>query len=343
RPGVPPAAGAAAAAPGPAPDSGSGPEVQVREAPDASAHVPFPADGRAAFPADGAPDFPSGRTAPVQGAAPAPAEASRPASPWAPPRAAAVPATAEAAGTGAGSAWTPEGGTGAAAPRAVPTAYPPRGGEPVATDLPGAGPAEQSRYATAPAVGHAGPGPASPSRFEGDAPAVPRARYGGPDVPPDRHAEAAAQVDAPAGHRGDALTARVGAPADRAGRTAPDPHAPDPSPAEASPGDGEEPPPPQVRNGRVLLAVLGAAILLLVVPFVAIWALTPEDQYEVDDCVRQVGNEAQPAECGSSGTFVISKLAPDRTQCPDPNQPTALMAHRKPMVVLCLRPHTPGA
>ncbi|GAA2512487.1 hypothetical protein GCM10010201_04760 [Pilimelia columellifera subsp. columellifera] len=92
---------------------------------------------------------------------------------------------------------------------------------------------------------------------------------------------------------------------------------------------------PQVRNGRVLLAVLGAAILLLVVPFAATWALAPADRYGVDACVRQQGGDAVPVSCGEPGAFKIVSRVGSQSNCPDPGQPSAELRNK---AVLCLKP-----
>jgi hypothetical protein len=104
----------------------------------------------------------------------------------------------------------------------------------------------------------------------------------------------------------------------------------------------EPEPTPQVRNGRVLLAVLAAAALLLIVPFAIVWALTRssgESSFEVGSCVKESGSAAVSADCSEVGAYeVVSKVA-DAAECPDRNQPNAILPDNKGKDrVLCLKP-----
>jgi hypothetical protein len=97
-----------------------------------------------------------------------------------------------------------------------------------------------------------------------------------------------------------------------------------------------------MRNGRVLLAVLTGAALLLVLPFLIVWAVTRssgDSSFEVGSCVKQSGTAAVAANCGDVGAFkVVSKVA-DKSDCPDPNQPAAILPDNEGKErVLCLGP-----
>ncbi|HYN97080.1 MAG TPA: hypothetical protein VES42_24845, partial [Pilimelia sp.] len=104
----------------------------------------------------------------------------------------------------------------------------------------------------------------------------------------------------------------------------------------------EAEPTPQVRNGRVLLAVLTAAALLLVVPFGIVWLATrgSDGGFPVNSCVRQAGSEAAPVRCGEQGSFQIVSKVDDQAKCPDANQPVAVLPNKN--LVLCLRPYVAG-
>jgi hypothetical protein len=110
--------------------------------------------------------------------------------------------------------------------------------------------------------------------------------------------------------------------------------------------DAEPEPVPQVRNGRVLLAVLTGAALLLILPFLIVWAVTRSSgdaSFEVGSCVKQSGTKAVAADCSEAGAFkVVSKVA-NKADCPDPTQPAAtLPGNQGKESVLCLGPVTSG-
>jgi hypothetical protein len=109
-----------------------------------------------------------------------------------------------------------------------------------------------------------------------------------------------------------------------------------------------EQPAPKVRNGRVLLVVLAAAVLILVVPLGALWLLgktggAPPFNPAVGACVKNSGNQAVPANCSDPGAFtVVSKVA-SRDKCADPTQPHLVVpAAVGKEQILCLRPATGG-
>jgi hypothetical protein len=105
----------------------------------------------------------------------------------------------------------------------------------------------------------------------------------------------------------------------------------------------EAEPTPQVRNGRVLAAVITGAVLLLVLPFAVIWGFMAawgnDPGFDVGSCVKQSGTRAEAADCGDVGAFeVVSKVA-NESECPDPNQPAAILPDNEGRDrVLCLKP-----
>ena len=101
-------------------------------------------------------------------------------------------------------------------------------------------------------------------------------------------------------------------------------------------------PAPQVRNGRVLIAVLIAAALLVAIPLSLVWLITrPGDQTfdpAVGACVKQSGNTAVPADCTESGAYQVISKVEQVSQCDDPNAPHIQMpAASGREQVLCLR------
>ncbi|MEV0324866.1 hypothetical protein AB0H63_00235 [Micromonospora echinospora] len=117
-----------------------------------------------------------------------------------------------------------------------------------------------------------------------------------------------------------------------------------PDAAESKPA---EPPTPKVRNGRVLLAVLTAAVLILVVPLGALWALgklggsdEPAFNPAVGSCVKQAGEGAVAADCGDQGAFKIVSRVDDKAKCTDATQPRVELPGNSPTRVLCLGPAT---
>ncbi|MFC7546310.1 hypothetical protein [Plantactinospora sp. GCM10030261] len=109
------------------------------------------------------------------------------------------------------------------------------------------------------------------------------------------------------------------------------------------PANEETPPTPHVRNGRVLAAVLAAAVLLLLIPLGAVWLFTRggDDaafQPAVGDCVKQDGNTAAQATCGDAGSFKVTAKVPSADQCPDQQQPSIAVEEGGNRQVLCLEP-----
>jgi hypothetical protein len=108
--------------------------------------------------------------------------------------------------------------------------------------------------------------------------------------------------------------------------------------------DAAADPQPQVRNGRVLLAVVAAAILLLALPFgilVGIGAMRGSSggDFEVGSCVKRSGAQAEVTDCGDSGAFEVVSKVGNESQCPDKNQPHAVLPDSEGNErVLCLRP-----
>lgn len=108
-----------------------------------------------------------------------------------------------------------------------------------------------------------------------------------------------------------------------------------------------EAPPPKVRNGRVLAAVLVAAVLILAIPLGLLTLLgkfsddkAPTFDPAVGSCVKQTGDNATAATCGGADTFtVVSKVAA-KEKCADPAQPHVVLRGDLPNKVLCLKPST---
>jgi hypothetical protein len=108
--------------------------------------------------------------------------------------------------------------------------------------------------------------------------------------------------------------------------------------------DAPADPPPQVRNGRVLLAVVAAAVLLLALPFGIIWGVAAMrgasgGDFEVGSCVKRSGAQAEVTDCGDSGAFEVVSKVGNESQCQDKNQPHAVLPDSAGNErVLCLRP-----
>jgi hypothetical protein len=121
---------------------------------------------------------------------------------------------------------------------------------------------------------------------------------------------------------------------------APPPAAPATSTYGQPAGEPEQPT-PQIRNGRVLLAVLCAAVLLLVVPLGIVWLATrsSDPSFEVGSCVSRSGSEAVSADCTDSGAFTVVSKVDNQDKCTDPpGQPYVVVADGGKDSVLCLRP-----
>lgn len=102
-------------------------------------------------------------------------------------------------------------------------------------------------------------------------------------------------------------------------------------------------PVPQVRNGRVLAAVLTAAVLLLVIPLSLVWLLTkpggqPVFNPAVGSCVKQSGSEAVAADCGEAGAFTVESKVQDKSECANQSEWVVVPAGKDKNQVLCLRP-----
>ena len=118
-----------------------------------------------------------------------------------------------------------------------------------------------------------------------------------------------------------------------------------PPQTEREPGERSEPdaPAPQVRNGRVLAAVLAAALLLLVVPLGIVWLVTrPGDDAfnpNVGECVKQSGSGAVVAACSEQGAFSVAAKVDNQDQCADKTQPHIVVTGSGgKKQVLCLVP-----
>lgn len=115
-----------------------------------------------------------------------------------------------------------------------------------------------------------------------------------------------------------------------------------PPPPRTQPSASEpEPPIPQIRKGRVLLAVMFAAVLLLVVPLGIVWLATRPGtpSFDVGTCVRRAGSEAVAAQCDEPGAHrVVAKVdSPDKCTDP-PGQPYVVISGGGKENVLCLGP-----
>ncbi|MFG1886565.1 hypothetical protein ACGFIR_01670, partial [Micromonospora sp. NPDC049051] len=107
-----------------------------------------------------------------------------------------------------------------------------------------------------------------------------------------------------------------------------------------------EPPTPKVRNGRVLAAVLVAAILILAVPLGLLMLLgkvggddpAPAFDPAVGSCVKKSGENAAAAECGEAGAFTVVSKVDAKDKCADPSQPYVVLQGGGANRVLCLKP-----
>jgi len=122
---------------------------------------------------------------------------------------------------------------------------------------------------------------------------------------------------------------------------------PDASPPAAQ---GTDAPPTQVRNGRVLLLVLTAAVLILTIPLGTLYLLGKlggnDDQAaafnpQVGECVRQAGTSATSVSCGEPNAFKVVSKVDDKTKCADPGQPSVTVPSTGQ--VLCLSPANGGS
>ncbi|SCL38410.1 hypothetical protein GA0074692_5002 [Micromonospora pallida] len=118
---------------------------------------------------------------------------------------------------------------------------------------------------------------------------------------------------------------------------------------EATESKPAEQPTPKVRNGRVLMAVLAAAVLILVVPLGSLWALgklggseAPAFNPAVGSCVKQSGEGAVAANCDEQDAFKVVSKVDDKAKCTDPAQPRVELPGNSATRVLCLAPATAG-
>ncbi len=104
-----------------------------------------------------------------------------------------------------------------------------------------------------------------------------------------------------------------------------------------------------MRNGRVLAAVLIAAVLILAVPLGLLLLLgkvgerndTPAFDPAVGTCVKQSGQGgASAADCGEAGAFTIVSKVDAKEKCTDPTQPHVVLPGDGANRVLCLKPAT---
>ncbi|MEV5765994.1 hypothetical protein AB0L34_15695 [Micromonospora sp. NPDC052213] len=107
-----------------------------------------------------------------------------------------------------------------------------------------------------------------------------------------------------------------------------------------------EAPTPKVRNGRVLAAVLVAAVLILAVPLGLLMLLgkvggaeeAPAFDPAVGSCVKQSGEGAAAANCGEAGAFTVVSKVDAKDKCADPAQPHVVLPGDGANRVLCLKP-----
>ncbi|MDT0527702.1 hypothetical protein RM555_01720 [Micromonospora sp. DSM 115977] len=108
----------------------------------------------------------------------------------------------------------------------------------------------------------------------------------------------------------------------------------------------EPAPTPKVRNGRVLAAVLVAAVLILAVPLGLLMLLgkvggddpAPAFDPAVGSCVKKSGETAAAAECGEAGAFTVVSKVDAKDKCADPTQPHVVLKGGGANRVLCLKP-----
>ncbi|MGK5737587.1 LppU/SCO3897 family protein [Micromonospora sp. URMC 103] len=110
-----------------------------------------------------------------------------------------------------------------------------------------------------------------------------------------------------------------------------------------------EAPAPKVRNGRVLAAVLTAAVLILAVPLGLLFLLgkvggsqEPDFNPAVGTCVKKSGEGAAPADCGEADAFTVVSKVDSKDKCGDPAQPQVVLPGDGPNRVLCLKPAAAG-
>ncbi|MEU3452687.1 hypothetical protein ABZ671_03650 [Micromonospora sp. NPDC006766] len=108
-----------------------------------------------------------------------------------------------------------------------------------------------------------------------------------------------------------------------------------------------EAPTPKVRNGRVLAAVLVAAVLILAIPLGLLTLLGKigggDDKPAgfdpaVGSCVKQSGTSAVAADCGDPDAFTVVSRVDSKEKCADPTQPTVELNGVAGGRLLCLKP-----
>jgi hypothetical protein len=121
-------------------------------------------------------------------------------------------------------------------------------------------------------------------------------------------------------------------------------------PEAAEPKTEAPAPTPKIRNGRVLAAVLVAAVLILAVPLGLLLLLgkigsNGDDKAvgfnpAVGSCVKQSGGTATAATCGETGSFTVVSRVDNKDKCADPAQPHVVLPGSGADRVLCLKPAT---
>ncbi|MDG4803895.1 hypothetical protein [Micromonospora sp. WMMD980] len=107
-----------------------------------------------------------------------------------------------------------------------------------------------------------------------------------------------------------------------------------------------EAPTPKVRNGRVLAAVLVAAVLILAVPLgllTLLGKINGDDKPAgfdpaVGSCIKQSGTTAVATNCNEQGAFSIVSKVDNKDKCADLSQPTVVLQDGGTNRVLCLKP-----
>lgn len=117
------------------------------------------------------------------------------------------------------------------------------------------------------------------------------------------------------------------------------------------PAQPDEQPPPQVRNGRVLLLVLTAAVLILAIPLGTLWLLgkigdpAPADfNPAIGACVKKNSADEKPvmADCAEADAFKVVSKVTQADQCGVPNPTYILIPGKDGDQVLCLKPANAG-
>ncbi|WP_258378283.1 LppU/SCO3897 family protein [Micromonospora endophytica] len=104
-------------------------------------------------------------------------------------------------------------------------------------------------------------------------------------------------------------------------------------------------PAPKVRNGRVLAAVLVAAVLILAIPLGLLLLLGKVGASDeagvfnpaVGSCVKRSGDSAVVADCGEPEAFTVVSKVESKDKCPDPALPVVELRGNAAQPVLCLK------